>query len=316
VRIDLHAHSNASDGTDPPAEVMRRAAAAGLDLVALTDHDTLAGHGEARGALPPGLALVPGMELSCRLAGRSVHLLAYGTDPAGAELAAQCQAIRDDRLRRGEAMVAKLQQLGVNVTWDQVVAVAGGGVVGRPHVARAMVAAGAISSPEQAFTSEWIGAGGRAYVSRYALHPVVALTLVKAAGGVAVLAHPGAVTRGWKIPDEAIAGLAEAGLAGLEINHPDHDHAERNRLTALAARLGLVGTGGSDDHGSLTGYRIGCEVTAPEEYERLRARAAHQPPRLPQIPPTQQRSAAVQQPAPPAHPNMLAPPASSATNDI
>jgi predicted metal-dependent phosphoesterase TrpH len=316
VRIDLHAHSNASDGTDPPAEVMRRAAAAGLDLVALTDHDTLAGHGEARGALPPGLALVPGMELSCRLAGRSVHLLAYGTDPGNAELAAQCEAIRDGRLRRGEAMVAKLQQLGVDITWDQVVAVAGGGVVGRPHVARAMVAAGAISSPEQAFTSEWIGAGGRAYVSRYALDPVVALTLVKAAGGVAVLAHPGAVTRGWKIPDEAIAGLAAAGLAGLEINHPDHDHAERVRLTALAARLDLVGTGGSDDHGSLTGHRIGCEVTAPEAYERLGARAAHQPPRLPQIPPTQQRSAAVQQPAPPAPPNMLAHPAPSATNDV
>jgi predicted metal-dependent phosphoesterase TrpH len=166
-----------------------------------------------------------------------------------------------------------------------VVALAGGGVVGRPHVARAMVAAGAITGPEQAFSSDWIGAGGRAYVSRYALDPVAAVRLVSAAGGVAVLAHPGAVTRGWKIPDDAIAGLAEAGLAGLEINHPDHDHPERARLTALATRLGLIATGGSDDHGELTRHRIGCEATAPDAYQRLLARAAQPSLRLPQIAP-------------------------------
>lgn len=272
MRIDLHTHSSASDGTDPPAEVMRRAARAGLDLVALTDHDTLAGHGQARAALPPGLALVPGMELSCRLSGHSVHLLAYGVDPENAELAAQCQAIRADRLRRGQAMVGRLRDLGVDITWEQVVALAGGGVVGRPHIARAMVAAGAVAAPEEAFSSDWIGPGGRAYVTRYALDPEAAIGLVMAAGGVAVLAHPGAVSRGWKIPDEGIARLAAAGLAGLEINHPDHDHSERSRLTALAASLGLVPTGGSDDHGGLTGYRIGSELTAPAAYERLMAR--------------------------------------------
>ena len=273
MRIDLHTHSSASDGTDPPAEVMRRAAQAGLDLVALTDHDTLAGHTEARAALPPGLGLVPGMELSCRLTGHSVHLLAYGVDPGNADLAAQCQAIRTDRLRRGQAMVARLAALGVDITWDQVAALAGGGVVGRPHIARAMVAAGAIERPEQAFSSDWIGAGGRAYVTRYALDPAEAVGLIAAAGGVAVLAHPGAMSRGWKVPDEAIAGLTEAGLAGLEISHPDHDDSQRSRLATLAAALDLVPTGGSDDHGALTGYRIGCEVTAPAAYERLMARA-------------------------------------------
>jgi 3',5'-nucleoside bisphosphate phosphatase len=273
VRIDLHTHSTASDGTDPPAEVVRRAGQAGLDVLALTDHDTLAGHAAARQALPPGLTLVTGMELSCRLAGHSVHMLAYGLEAAeGSELAAECAAIVAARRSRGRRMVDRLRELGVDITWPQVEALAAGGVVGRPHVARAMVAAGAISRPEQAFTPEWIGAGGRAYVSRYALDPVRAIALIAEAGGAAVLAHPGAVSRGWKIPGETISALAAAGLAGLEVQHPDHDEAERSRLGALAADLDLVPTGGSDDHGSLTGYRIGRETCPPESYERLTAR--------------------------------------------
>jgi 3',5'-nucleoside bisphosphate phosphatase len=273
-RIDLHSHSTASDGTDPPAEVMRRARAAGLDVIALTDHDTLAGHAEARGALPPGLALVPGMELSCRLDGHSVHLLAYHVDPAHAGLAEQLHAITTDRLRRARDMVDKLRELGVDITWEQVAAIAGDGVVARPHIARAMVAAGAIARPDQAFTPEWIGAGGRAYVSRYALDPEDAVRLVSSAGGVSVLAHPGVPQGAWKIGDEAVARLAAAGLAGLEVAHPDHDDAERIHLAALAATLSLVSSGGSDDHGSLTGHRLGCETIAPGEYERLVSRAA------------------------------------------
>jgi predicted metal-dependent phosphoesterase TrpH len=272
-RIDLHAHSTASDGTDPPAEVMRQARAAGLDVIALTDHDTLAGHDEARRALPPGLALVPGMELSCRLDGHSVHLLAYHVDPAHAGLAEQLHAITTDRVRRARDMVGKLRGLGVDITWEQVAAIAGDGVVARPHIARAMVAAGAVARPDQAFTAEWIGTGGRAYVSRYALDPEDAIRLVSSAGGVSVLAHPGAPQGGWVIGDEAVARLAAAGLAGLEIAHPDHDDAERIRLAALAATLGLVSSGGSDDHGSLTGHRLGCETIAPGEYERLMSRA-------------------------------------------
>jgi 3',5'-nucleoside bisphosphate phosphatase len=268
VRIDLHAHSSASDGTDPPAEVMRRAAHAGLDVIALTDHDTQAGHAEAAAALPAGLRLVAGMELSCRAEGHSVHMLVYGADPAHPGLAAQCRAIVADRLRRAQAMVARLAELGVDITWQQVLDVAGGEVIARPHIARAMVAAGAIAAPEQAFTPEWIGTGGRAHVDRYALDPLAALSLVASAGGAAVLAHP-AAARGWRMSDQLIAGLAGAGLAGLEVCHPDHDDAQRSRLRTLAADLGLLVCGGSDDHGSLTGHRLGCETTEPEDYERL-----------------------------------------------
>jgi predicted metal-dependent phosphoesterase TrpH len=273
VRIDLHSHSTASDGTEPPDEVVRRAGLAGLDVLALTDHDTLAGHVAARRALPPGLDLVTGMELSCRLDGRSVHMLAYGLGRAeGSELAAECATIVAARFGRARRMVERLRELGVGITWPQVEALAAGGVVGRPHVARAMVAAGAIDRPEQAFTPEWIGAGGRAYVSRYALDPVQAIGLIADAGGAAVLAHPGAVSRGWKIPGETISRLAGAGLAGLEVWHPDHDQDERSRLGALATSLDLVPTGGSDDHGSLTGHRLGQETCPPESYERLMAR--------------------------------------------
>lgn len=274
MRVDLHCHSTVSDGTHPPAEVMRRARAAGLDVVALTDHDTQAGHEEARGAMPAGLTLVPGMELSCRLDGHSLHLLAYLADPGHRGLAAECAAIVASRGERAREMVARLRALGAGITWEQVARIAGGGVVGRPHVARAMAAAHVVASPQEAFSAEWIGSGGRAYVRRYALDPVHAIGLVTDAGGVCVLAHPGAAGRGWKVPDEAIERLAEAGLAGLEVHHPAHDEPERLRLAALAGRLGLVASGGSDDHGSLTGDRIGCCLTDPDQFGRLMSLAA------------------------------------------
>jgi 3',5'-nucleoside bisphosphate phosphatase len=273
VRADLHSHSTASDGTGPPADVMRRARAAGLDVIALTDHDTVAGLEEARLALPPGLALLPGMELSCRLEGHSVHLLGYLFDPGHQELAAECARIRESRLHRAQAMVERLAELGAPVTWDQVRALAGDGVVGRPHIARALVQAGVIDTPEQAFGPDWIGPGGRAHVTRYALDPVRAIGLVRAAGGVTVLAHPRGGTRGWMIPDDVIAGLAAAGLHGIEVWHPDQDQRARQELQALAATLGLVASGGSDDHGELTGYRIGSDTIAAQEYERLVSQA-------------------------------------------
>jgi predicted metal-dependent phosphoesterase TrpH len=269
VRADLHCHSNASDGTCPPAEVMRRAHAAGLDVVALTDHDTVAGHTEARAALPPGLTLVPGMELSCRLDGHSLHLLGYLFDPAEPELAAECALIRHSRIDRARAMVARLTELGAPVSWEQVTRIAGDGVVGRPHIARALAESGVVGTPAEAFSPEWIGTGGRAHVPRYAPDPVLAIALVRGAGGVAVLAHPGAGSRGWLISDESIARLVRAGLAGIEVDHPDQDHAQRERLRALATDLGLVASGGSDDHGQLTGYRIGCDTISPENYRRL-----------------------------------------------
>lgn len=269
VRIDLHTHSNASDGTDPPAEVMWRARGAGLDMVALTDHDTVGGHAEALSELPPGLAFIPGMELSCRLDGHSVHMLAYLFDPGHQELAEQCRLIREDRVRRAEAMVARLAELDTGITWEGVTAIAAGSVVGRPHIARALAERGVIDEPGQAFTREWIGMGGRAYVGRYALDPVRAISLIRDAGGVTVLAHPRAGRDSWMVPDEVIARFAAYGLAGVEVCHPDQDPAERARLAALASDLGLVTSGGSDDHGMLTGHRIGCETTSPESYERL-----------------------------------------------
>ena len=277
MRIDLHVHSNASDGTDAPAEVVRRAAAAGLDVVALTDHDTQAGIGEARAALPAGLTLVPGMELSCDLDGRSVHLLAYLFDPADPALARETDLVRNDRVNRAKAMVARLIGLGAAITGEQVAAIAGDAVVGRPHIARALVDSGVIATTEEAFTSDWIGDGGRAFVARYAPGLDRAVRLVRAAGGVPVLAHPR--SPGYEIPDEVVAGLAAAGLGGIEVFHFDHDAAERKRLTGLAASLNLIVTGGSDDHGAYVpgagaqpggaSRGLGGETTPPEEYERL-----------------------------------------------
>jgi len=274
VRADLHSHSSASDGTRPPAEVVARAAAAGLDAFALTDHDTVAGIAAAAAALPAGLALIAGMELSCRRDGHSVHLLGYLFDPEHQGLAAQTRAIRRSRVERARAMVAKLAELGVPVTWEQVTAIAGDGVIGRPHIARAMIEAGVVRSVDEAFTTQWIGPGGRAHVRRYALDPADAIALVHQAGGVTVLAHPRATTKGWMVPDDLIAELASAGLDGVEVFHPDHDEAERNQLLAVARKLGLAATGGSDDHGELTGDRIGCETTRQEDLDALFARAS------------------------------------------
>ncbi len=257
--------------------MVRRAAAAGLNALALTDHDTVAGVAAAAAALPSGLALISGMELSCRRDGHSVHLLAYLFDPEHEDLAAETRAIRQSRVERARAMVAKLNELGVPVTWEQVTALAGDGVIGRPHIARAMIAAGVVSSIDEAFTPEWIGPGGRAHVRRRALDPAGAIALVRSAGGVTVLAHPHAVTRGWMVPDDLISELAHAGLDGVEVDHPDHDAAQRDELLTVARRLGLAATGGSDDHGELTGDRIGCEATGQDDLAALLARATGTP---------------------------------------
>jgi predicted metal-dependent phosphoesterase TrpH len=275
VRIDLHVHSNASDGTDDPAEVVRRARAAGLDVMALTDHDTQAGIAAARDVAGDGLTLVPGMELSCLFDGRSAHLLGYLFDPGDAALNAETEQIRDDRTYRAKGMVAKARELGADVTWDQVAAIADGAVIGRPHIARALAAAGVVETPADAFTADWIADGGRAYVDRYAVDLARGISLVRAAGGVPVLAHPR--SPGYEIADEVIAALAHAGLCGIEVFHPDHDPAERARLTELAQSLGLIATGGSDDHGSFNNHGLGAETTPAEEYELLLALARPRP---------------------------------------
>jgi 3',5'-nucleoside bisphosphate phosphatase len=273
VRADLHCHSSVSDGTDPPDVVMRRAAEASLDVIALTDHDTVAGIRAAARSLPAGLTLVPGAELSCRMEGHSVHILAYLFDPGSDELAGEMAELRESRLYRARAMVEKLAELGVPVSWEQVSEIAAGGVVGRPHIARAMIDAGVVSTIDEAFTPEWIGPGGRAHVSRYALDPAKAVRLVRAAGGVTVLAHPRGAARGWQVPDTVIADLARAGLTGVEVNHPQQDQRERSRLGDFARSLGIVASGGSDDHGALTGYRIGTDVAPDGGYEELIAHA-------------------------------------------
>ncbi|WP_069815680.1 PHP domain-containing protein [Streptomyces sp. TP-A0874] len=294
MRIDLHTHSTVSDGTDTPGELVRNAAAAGLDVVALTDHDTVGGHAEAREALPPDLTLVTGAELSCRLDGVGIHLLAYLFDAEEPELARCRERLRDDRVPRARGMVDRLRGLGVPITWEQVARIAGlesvptpgtsagvardsrpaeGASVGRPHLATALVELGVVGSVSDAFTADWLGDGGRAYVAKYELDPFEAVELVRQAGGVAVLAHPGAVKRGVRIEEETIARLAAAGLDGLEVDHMDHDGRTRDRLRTLAGELGLLTTGSSDYHGSRKSCSLGENTTDPEVYEEIVRRA-------------------------------------------
>jgi 3',5'-nucleoside bisphosphate phosphatase len=273
VRIDLHCHSTASDGTDTPAELVLKAGAAGLDVVALTDHDTTRGYAEAIAALPEGLTLVTGAELSCRLDGVSMHMLAYLFDPKEPRLLAERELVRDDRVPRARGMVAKLNELGVPVSWEQVARIAGGGSVGRPHVATALVELGVVPTVNDAFTPQWLADGGRAHVEKHETDPFEAIRLIKGAGGVAVFAHPAAVKRGRTVPESAIADLAAAGLDGIEVDHMDHDPATRARLRGLAKELGLLATGSSDYHGSRKTCEFGEYTTDPEVYGEITRRA-------------------------------------------
>ncbi|WSQ11665.1 PHP domain-containing protein [Streptomyces sp. NBC_01231] len=273
MRVDLHTHSTASDGTDSPAELVRNAAAAGLDVVALTDHDTTRGHAEARAALPEGLTLVTGAELSCRIDGVSMHMLAYLFDPEEPALLAERELVRDDRVPRARGMVAKLNELGVPVTWEQVARIAGDGSVGRPHVATALVELGVVPTVSDAFTEQWLADGGRAHVAKHETDPFEAIRLVKAAGGVTVFAHPAAAKRGRTVPDSAIAEMAAAGLDGIEVDHMDHEVDARTRLRGLAKELGLLVTGSSDYHGSRKTVSLGEYTTDPEVYGEITRRA-------------------------------------------
>ncbi|MEV8537902.1 PHP domain-containing protein [Streptomyces sp. NPDC051572] len=273
MRIDLHTHSTASDGTDTPAELVRNAGAAGLDVVALTDHDTSRGYAEAIDALPSGLTLVTGAEMSCRIDGVSMHMLAYLFDPEEPALLAERELVRDDRVPRARAMVGRLQELGVPVAWEQVARIAGEGSVGRPHVATALVELGVVPTVNDAFTVEWLADGGRAHVAKHETDPFEAIRLVKAAGGVTVFAHPGASKRGHTVPEAAIAEMAAAGLDGIEVEHMDHDAETRVRLRGLAKELGLLATGSSDYHGSRKSVQLGEYTTDPEVYGEITRRA-------------------------------------------
>jgi predicted metal-dependent phosphoesterase TrpH len=277
TRIDLHTHSTASDGTLTPAQLVAAGAEAGLDVMAVTDHDTTGGWAAAAEARPAGLRLVRGAELSCRWRGAGVplHLLAYLFDPTEPDLAAQLARVRADREQRGERIVGLLRADGVDITWPEVMGYAAGGSVGRPHIAQALIRAGLVATTSEAFASQWLGA--RYFVPKADLDVFAAVRLVRAAGGVPVFAHPRATRRGRIVPDDLIVALAAAGLFGLEADHEDHSPAERQHVRALADQLGLVATGSSDFHGSHKAVRLGAFTTDREAYDKIVAAATGVP---------------------------------------
>jgi predicted metal-dependent phosphoesterase TrpH len=272
--IDLHAHSNRSDGTFTPRELVRLAAERDLDVVALTDHDTTKGLEEAAAAgREVGVEVVPAIELSAEHLGTSIHVLCYWPDADDPGLGQELQRLRDTRLRRGELMVDKLRALGLPITFERVREIADGGNVVRPHVAQAMVEAGIVQTEREAF-DRYIADGGPASVPKHALDPVDAVGLIHSAGGVCVLAHPGMWGHQTSVPDGLIEAMAAAGMAGLEVDHCDHTPEQRAFYRALAGRLGLIPTGGSDCHGArYDPVRLGSALTSPDSYVALRAQA-------------------------------------------
>ena len=266
--IDLHTHSSASDGTDAPGRVVELAAEAGLRVVALTDHDTTAGWDEAAAAaVRSGISLVRGAEVSTRVAmpdgGISVHVLSYLHDPTHPALLEELERTRTSRLTRARRMTERLAE-DFPITWADVVASTGdGATVGRPHLADALVALGVVASRDEAFAA-MLHPGAPYYVPHYAPDAVTAIRAIRAAGGVPVMAHPGAGARGRVVTAETIEELAGAGLAGLEVDHRDHPPETRARLRDLAEALNLVATGSSDYHGTGKLNRLAENTTTPE----------------------------------------------------
>jgi predicted metal-dependent phosphoesterase TrpH len=277
MRIDLHTHSNVSDGTLAPAQVVEAAAMAGLDVVALTDHDTVGGWDAAGWAARRlGIVFVPGVELSCRWYGVEpaipLHLLGYYVDPHHAGLAAEMARVRSVRERRAETMVALMRADGVDVTWAEVQGYAAGGTVGRPHLAQALIRRGLATTVAEAFAPSMLGERWR--VPKQDTDVFRALSLVRDAGGVSVFAHPRATKRGRVVPDEIVAEMAAHGLFGLEADHEDHSPRQREEVRALAEAIGLVVTGSSDFHGANKTVALGAHLTAPDVFERIRATAS------------------------------------------
>jgi hypothetical protein len=271
--FDLHTHSTFSDGTETPARNVQMARERGLSGLGVTDHDTFAGLEEAEAAgVEQGVVIVPGIEFSAEYDGSSLHVLGYWGDPTHEELRAELRRLTDTRFRRGEMMIEKLQQAGYDISFDAVRRIAGDDLIARPHVAQAMVEAGIVETEKEAF-DRYIADGGVAYVPKHALHPVDALRLIGDAGGACVLAHPAMWKGAGSVPDELIEQMAEQGMAGLEVDHPDHDDAARARYRAMAGRLDLVPTASSDCHGARYDYRLGSESTPAELVDELRRRA-------------------------------------------
>ena len=270
MRIDLHTHSNVSDGTEAPGAVMASAAAAGLDAVALTDHDSTAGWGEAADAARMlGLVFIPGMEVSCRTdEGISVHVLSYLHDPSHPGLLAEIAKSRSARVSRAERMVERLAE-DYPISWADVQEqVAPGATIGRPHIADALVAAGVVPNRSAAFTGI-LTARSRYFVAHYAPDPADAVRLIREAGGVPVFAHPEASSRGRVVGERTYKQMIDAGLAGLEIEHRDNPEDGRAYLRRLAEEHSLLVTGSSDYHGTGKPNLLGENTTSPEVLERI-----------------------------------------------
>ncbi|MGQ0802928.1 MAG: PHP domain-containing protein [Actinomycetota bacterium] len=278
--IDLHSHSTVSDGTDTPAEVVALGAAAGLTALALTDHDTLEHLPEARAAAAEHkLRVVPGCEISCELGGRApgtMHLLVYFVDETPGPLQDRLGELQAGRGDRNQQIVDCLRANGVDVTLDEVLAKAGEGSVGRPHVARVLMEKGYVESIQEAF-DRWLAKGRPAYFERVRLSPEESIALAHASGGVTVMAHPSSVDLDDDALEEFVAELTNTGLDGLECEYGRYSPDERAAFRELAGRHGLAVTGGSDYHGeNKPDLRVGTgrgDLAVPDELlDRLESR--------------------------------------------
>jgi predicted metal-dependent phosphoesterase TrpH len=267
--IDLHTHSSVSDGTETPAELVAAAVSADLAVVALTDHDSTAGWSEAtRAVAGTGLTLVPGMEMSTRLGMNSVHMLAYLFDPEDADLVAETARLRDSRLHRAERIVERIAA-DYDVSWADVLAQSTpGATLGRPHIADALVAAGLAPDRSAAFAGILHWRSGY-YEPHEAPSPIDAIRLIRAAGGVPVIAHPATRGRDTNISARSFEQLVEAGLLGVEVRHRENTEAGAERLRELATRHDLITTGSSDYHGTGKPNRLGENSTDPEQLARI-----------------------------------------------
>ncbi|WP_292834360.1 PHP domain-containing protein [Microbacterium sp.] len=269
---DLHLHSDHSDGTEPPAQVMVAAHTAGLRTVALTDHDTTSGWAEAAEAAGSlGMTLVPGMELSARYEHRSVHVLGYLFDPEDAGLRALTDRIRTSRITRARTMADRIGR-DYDLTWDDIVAqTAEGATVGRPHLADALIARGHVRDRGEAF-ADILHPGSDYYVSLYAPDPVTAVAAIADAGGVPIIAHPAG--RAGLLPRKLVEAMLEAGLAGFELEHRENEEPALSRLRSLVSARDLIATGSSDYHGRGKPNVPGENTTTDAMVARIIARAS------------------------------------------
>ena len=272
--IDLHTHTSYSDGTDTPAQLINKASAAGISIIGLTDHDSISGWQEATYALRTGISLVPGAEISCQTPdGISVHILGLLFDSNNSELMNTLEKTRENRHGRMEKIIARINEAGIDITMDDVLEqLSDGATLGRPHLADALVKKGIVASRDEAFT-QMLHNNSKYYVSHYSPTPEVAIKLIKAAGGVSVIAHPMASHRGRTISLDTFGSIIQAGLDGIEVDHRDHSPDEKSQLIKLANESNLVMTGASDYHGNGKLNTLGEYTTRPEQWEKLESRS-------------------------------------------